>query len=167
MPSLPKPPAAKHHLSPKPPDLGAVLSCARSLGHAPASGAQRPPLKGRNLGVLCGNGQGAHVEAFQQAATELGARAAVLAASQTLGSTPQTAEEAARLLSRLYDAVTCDGVPDQVVDALARTATIPVTNGYIAAAAQAATLAARLDGADAPQHRHRRILQALVLQSMC
>lgn len=107
------------------------------------------------------------MEAFQQAAIDLGARTAVLAADLTLASTPQTIEDTARLLSRLYDAVACDGLPDQVVAALAQTATIPVTSGYIRAAEQAGALATRLDGADAPRHKRRRILQALVLQSMC
>ena len=107
------------------------------------------------------------MEAFQQAAIDLGARTAVLPADLTLASTPQTIEDTARLLSRLYDAVACDGLPDQVVAALAQTATIPVTSGYIRAAEQAGALATRLEGADAPRHQRRRILQALVLQSMC
>lgn len=83
-----------------------------------------------------------------------------------LMSAPQTIDDTARLLSRLYDAVVCDGLPDALMDRLARSATIAVRGGYIAAASHAGALACHLDGSDSLQHKRRRILEALVMQSM-
>lgn len=161
-------PLAAHlpRLDPAWPALDTVLECARRLGHAPMSGSRPTPFKHRNLVLLCASRHVAGLEDFRNAASGLGANVAVLVSDLHLNSAPQTVEDTARLLSRLYDAVVCDGLPDAVVDRLARSATVAVRAGYIGAAAHADALAQHLAGADPLQHKRHRILQALVMQSM-
>jgi len=142
-----------------------VLACAERLRRMPA-GALHGLLKGRNLGLLCVDSRTQDLDAFRDAATGLGAQVALLASDLASGSAAQKIDNTARLLSRLYDAVTCDGLPDDVVDRLAQAASIPMTRGHIAVVAQADMLAAQLDTDAGPQDRRRSVLQALVVQSM-
>ncbi len=149
----------------KAPDLQAVLECADRLRRTQA-GTPRPLLKSRNLGLLYANSQAQNLETFRDVATDMGANVALLASDLASTSPAQTIDDTARLLSRLYDAVTCDGLPDDVVDRLAQVASIPVTRGHIAAVAQADALAALPGGTDTPQDKRRSVLQALVMLSM-
>lgn len=162
----PEPSAENLHLVANRPVVEVVLACARRLERLSTVGVREMPLRNRNLALLCSVETVEYTEALREAAVGLGACVAVLACDLTPGSPPKRIEEMARLLSRLYDAVTCNGVSDLVVDALARTATIPVTTGHIAAVAQAYAWAEQLGGPAPPEHKRRRILQALALQSM-
>ena len=161
-------PVADHHKDPKKPDAGAVLACVAGSGRAAQPGVPHRPLRGQNLGLLCGgDGRAQNIEAFRDAAAELGAHVAIIRSDLTSASTTQTIGETARLLSRLYDAVECDGLPEAVVDELARVATIPVSSGHIALAEQVDMLAHQLEGPDAWEQKRRSLLQALVMQSVC
>jgi ornithine carbamoyltransferase len=161
-----KSPVADHHTRPQHPDPGAVLACAAGLRRNALPGVPHRPLRGQNLGLLCSGGQTQAIEAFRDAATDLGANVAVIRSDLASASTTQTIGETARLLSRLYDAVECDGLPEAVVDELARVATIPVSSGHIALAEQADSLAILLDGVDPLEHKRFSVLQALVMQSV-
>ncbi len=145
--------------------VGELRACLLRLDDAQTRGGLQTVLQGRHLGLLCA-GQTTDVAAFQQAAGELGARVAVLASDLAWANDPHQVTETARLLSRLYDAVTCAGVPNAVVDSLARAATIRVSSEYVRASARLDTWAARLDALAPVEHTRRSLLQALVVLSM-
>lgn len=167
MHNKPKAPAADPRKSTKHLEPDAVLAYAAGLRRTALPGALHLPLRGQNIGLLCGHEQAPAVEAFRDAAADLGAQVAIIRSDLApAGATPKISE-IARLLSRLYDAVACDGIPDEIVDQLAQAATIPVTSGHIAAAEQADRLAGQLPGSDPLDQKRRRVLHALVMQSLC
>jgi ornithine carbamoyltransferase len=162
-----KPPIAQQRKRATRPDTNAVLACAAGMRSAASPGITPRPLRGQNLGLLCAGGQAQAIEAFRDAAAGLGANVAIIRSDLNSASTAQTVLETARLLSRLYDAVECYGLPDAVADELARTATVAVTSGHVAAAEQVDLLANLLEGSDSWEHKRRDVLQALVMQCMC
>lgn len=162
-----KSPVMDHRRGPKHPDPDAVLACATGLWRTSLTGSQQRPLKGQNLGLLCDDECIDAVEAFRGAAAELGANVAIIRSDLASASATQKIGDIARLLSRLYDAVECNGLPDEVVEQLAQAASIPVGSGHIATTEQVDALARRLEGTDTWEQKRRSVLQALVMQSVC
>ncbi|QPF74129.1 hypothetical protein G8A07_15215 [Roseateles sp. DAIF2] len=107
----------------------ALLRRALALGQAPAPA----PLRGRNIALLCaGTPDEPGLAALELAAARLGGRVARIDAAAWLddaADTPQQTEAALRLLERLYDAVDCEGLPEERARALQRRTGLPVFIG--------------------------------------
>ncbi|WP_395699954.1 hypothetical protein [Aquabacterium sp.] len=111
-------------------ELQVLLGSAEALRRAAAAGIEQPLLRGKNIAVLCNQADCAAAEAFTRAATRLGARVARISPDTALQRGEADAErDTARLLGRLYDAVECDELPDEVVHRLQRSIGVPVYNG--------------------------------------
>ena len=134
----------------------ALVAEAGALQRAAQGGEPRQPLRGVHVGLVCGDDTVDAAVQFKAAAVALGAQVTLLDPARTLEG-DAALEEVARLLGRLYDAVACLDLPEDLARRLAqcaavpvlevRTALAPAAGGGIAAdqrpwAAQAALLAA-------------------------
>ncbi len=91
----------------------------------PAS--SRPlPLRARNIGILCDDPQRPEAVLLHRAATELGARVALVRSDLDAASGRAALQDTARVLGRLYDAVLCVDLPPPIVQRLRDAAEIPV-----------------------------------------
>ena len=127
-----------------PTELGALLGQVRAMRVARrGEGGSSAPLRGRNVGLLCGGEPGEAAALFTRAATALGARVAWLSADL---ATPGARDEpaVARVLGRLYDAIACQAVPSETVACLRRASGVPVYDGLACAAEPGAALAPML-----------------------
>ena len=151
-----------------PEDEAALIGRARLLQAASLRAAFPLQLKGKNLGVFCDlANEGSESRAlFQRAAEELGAHVATIRpALASLGS-PAEVRHTARILSRFYDAVECQGMAPELVRQISREAAIPIYDGIACAAHPTAALANQLDDRSLPTDNRRFILQALLLGSI-
>lgn len=111
-------------------ELQMLLGSADALRRAAAAGIEQPLLRGKNIAVLCNETDCEAADAFTRAATLLGARVARISPDAALQrGEADAARDTARLLGRLYDAVECDELPDEVVERLQRSIGVPVYNG--------------------------------------
>ena len=149
-----------------PGDESALLSQARSLQRAAAVGRVQPLLRGKNLGLLCGDDTRPQALLFRQAASELGAHVAHIGMSLTEASSAQEVAHTARMLSRLYDAVECQGLASALVQQLAEVADIAVYDGLASAEPLIERLAAQLGRDNAAGDNRRFVLQALLLHTI-
>jgi ornithine carbamoyltransferase len=151
-----------------PEDEAALIGRARLLQAASLRAAFPLQLKGKNLGVFCDlANEGSESRAlFQRAAEELGAHVATIRpALASLGS-PAEVRHTARILSRFYDAVECQGMAPDLVRQISREAAIPIYDGIAYAAHPTAVLANQLDDRSLPTDNRRFVLQALLLGSI-
>lgn len=149
-------------------DEAALVSRARFVQAASLQGALPLQLKGKNLGLLCDEGdEGSESRAlFRRAATELGAHvAAIRPALSSLGS-PAEIQHTARILGRFYNAVECQGVAPEIVHQIGQAAGIPVYDGIACATHPTASLAGLLGDRTSPADNRRFVLQALLLGSI-
>ena len=94
----------------------------RGVAAAPALVHPHPqPLRSRNVGILCDDPQRPEAVLLQQAATDLGARVALVRSPLDEASGPLALAHTARVLGRLYDAVLCVELPPAIVEHLRRT----------------------------------------------
>lgn len=146
-------------------DLAALLSSARALQRAAASGRTQPLLRGKHLGLMCDDDRQPEAELFRRAASELGAQVAHIRPSLSEQSSAGEVQHTARMLGRLYDAVECQGVAARLVEQVAAEAHVPVFDGIALPRHPTAPLADQLgDGDDA--ERRRYLLQALLVSSI-
>jgi ornithine carbamoyltransferase len=89
------------------------------------------PLRGRNIGILCDDTQRLDAAVLQKAASDLGARAALVPADLSRSTEGPELAHTGRLLGRLYDAVICIDLPASFVGALRETAGVPVHSGVM------------------------------------
>jgi len=151
-----------------PEDEAALIGRARLLQAASLRAVFPLQLKGKNLGVFCDLAdEGSESRTlFQRAAEELGAHVATIRpALASLGS-PAEVRHTARILSRFYDAVECQGMAPELVRQISREAAIPIYDGIACAAHPTASLANQLDGRSLPADNRRFVLQALLLGSI-
>jgi ornithine carbamoyltransferase len=159
-------PSAFRKLPPQ--DEAALMDRARFVQAAFLRGALPLQLKGKNLGLLCdeGNEGSESRELFRRAATELGAHvAAIRRALSSLGS-PAEIQHTARILGRLYIAVECQGVAPEIVHQIGQAAGIPVYDGIGCATHPTASLAGLLGDRTSPADNRRFVVQALLLGSI-
>jgi ornithine carbamoyltransferase len=97
-----------------------------SRGADAPSGATPLPLGNRNVGILCADPQRREAFLLQRAASDLGARVALVRSDLDDASGQTALEHTARVLSMLYDAVICVDLPLRIVDQLRDAAGIPV-----------------------------------------
>lgn len=101
-------------------DLASLLQAAESLKAAAQAGRPQQPLRGKNIAVMCESGDDQAAQGFTAAASALGARVSHIRPAP---------KDTAPLLGRLYDAIECEGLPEDTVRELARGAGRPVFNG--------------------------------------
>ena len=144
--------------------VGELRACLLRLDDAHTRGGLQTVLRGRHL--ACSAPGRRRTSQRSSRPRENWAPGSLLASDLAWANDPHQVTETARLLSRLYDAITCAGVPNAVVDSLARAATIPVSSEHVRASARLDTWADRLDALAPAEHTRRSLLQALVVLSM-
>ncbi len=87
------------------------------------------PLRGKNLALLTTRPPGAESALLQAAATQLGARVALVRYTHRADAQARDVEVLARALGRMYDAIDCESLPEPVPQRIARCAGLPVTEG--------------------------------------
>jgi ornithine carbamoyltransferase len=110
-------------------DVLALLAAAEGLKRAANSGDTHRLLRGKNLALLCEAQAGDRCDAFNQAATDLGAQVARIRPSELQLTQRAAVQETARVLGRLYDAIECEGMPQDLLEVVERDAGVPVYNG--------------------------------------
>lgn len=107
--------------------VGALLCVADRLdGHG--AGAPQMLLRGKNIALVCGQSDPEDASVFERAATGLGARVARIRSGDTGLAPGAELIATAKMLGRLYEAVECQGVDDQVVAQLEQHAGTVVYN---------------------------------------
>ncbi|WP_198971779.1 ornithine carbamoyltransferase [Xylophilus sp. ASV27] len=144
----------------------AVLSHARMLQDAARQGTTRSWLRGKNVALLCEDGDAEDQTLFHEAATGLGARVARIHHSLAGLDTPQEVRHAARLLGRLYDALECQGMAPNLVRQLSAEAGVPVYDGLASSRHPTAALATQLPGLAHARDKRRFVLQAVLLHTL-
>ncbi|MBX3604762.1 MAG: hypothetical protein KF788_05810 [Piscinibacter sp.] len=108
------------------PELHCLLRRAARLRET----AGDAPLRGRNLALLCDDdGPDDGSAALQHAASALGAQVARLRAGDACARDGRIDRPTIRLLGRLYDAIDCNGLPAEQLEAIRQEAGVPVFNG--------------------------------------
>jgi ornithine carbamoyltransferase len=145
--------------------VAALLADAQLLQRAARSGATRPLLRGKNLGLLCAIDTECNDDAalFRRAATELGAHVAHIRPSLSERSALPEVQAAARMLGRLYDAVECQCMPAILVQRLRLHVDVPVFDGLASPRHPIAHVAELLDAEAAPDDKRCFVLQAVLL----
>lgn len=144
----------------------ALLGQARALQAGAQHGALPPLLGGKRLGLMSRASGDEAARLFCRAAAELGAHVSLIEPRLDEDSDAQQVDELGRLLSRLYDAVECQGLSPALVRRLGRAATIPVYEALAGDAHPSARLAAQLPGEAAVADKRRWLLQAALLESV-
>ena len=147
-------------------DHVALLSGARALKRAALAGSPQKPLRGKNIGLLCEAQDAADAELFRRAATELGARVARISPTASGLLAPDGVPRTARILSRLYDAIECQGLPADLVQQLRVAAGVPVCDAIGSQSHPSAALAAMLEGGVDDADNRRFILQAMLIATL-
>jgi len=148
------------------PEFEDVLRMARALKSAAESGAPRLLLRGKHLGLLSETQDSVEAAMFRSAAHELGARVAHIYPSLSKLATFREVRETAHLLSRLYDAVECQGVPLELIELLGREAGVPVYDSLTDRARPNQHAVELLDDLGGSSASWRYLLQALLLNAL-
>jgi ornithine carbamoyltransferase len=143
----------------------ALLANARLLRDASDAGRARTLLRDKFLGLLAEDDDSEKAELFKSAATSLGARVAHIRPSLDDRSDPRVVRETARMLSRLYDAIECQGQPPALVASLREHAAVPVFDEISSPRSAASDFAARLGGGDGIDAR-RFVVQVVLLSTL-
>lgn len=132
----------------QPPDrylaAGDILSLFGAAQRLRAELRMRPdyePLRGKNLAQLTTRPPGAESALLQAAATQLGARVALVRYTDRADGQARDVESLARVLGRMYDAIDCESLPEPVPQGIARCAGLPVTEGLCSDRHRACALA--------------------------
>jgi ornithine carbamoyltransferase len=110
-------------------DVLAIVDTARALKRASHAGAASRPLRGKNLALLRDAGAQDGNDAFDRAATELGAHVAHLRPGDARIASDSDLAATARMLGRLYDGIECEHAALDMVEPLERHAGVPVFDG--------------------------------------
>lgn len=107
-------------------DLRALVLSAFGLKRAARQGTVPAPLRGKHVAVFSKDAQSEVAQAFDQAATQLGARVSHLQPRPELLAAEGTDVE---VLARLYDAIEWEGLASEAALHLEERMGIPVFNG--------------------------------------
>lgn len=146
-------------------DVSALLQSARMLVRSRLERPSHQALKGRNVGLVCDESSGEPANLFRRAATRLGAHVSLLAVESTSEAARDARRQTALLLGRLYDAIECQSMAQEIVVALGRAAGVPVYHGLATPEHPTASLATLLDEV-APEERRELIVQAVLLSTI-
>ena len=146
-------------------ELQALLARAKALQRE--SSQHSRPLLGKRLGLMSAAPESEDAHLFRQAAHELGAHVALIPApTEHLEGQADPLPGVGRLLGRLYDAVECQGLSDDMVRALADVARIPI---YAGLAGHGHAIFKLAQGWKTPApliYRRRWLVQAALLTAM-
>jgi len=138
---------------------------ASLLRDALQAGRTQSLLRDKFIGLLADRDDTDQAELFKSAAVALGARVAHIRPSLTERSDPRVVRETARMLSRLYDAIECQGQPAPLVQRLRDESKVPVFESLAAPTSVATALAERL-GADRDVEGRRFVVQVMLLSTI-
>jgi ornithine carbamoyltransferase len=161
-PPRPTEPAA----APWPEDGRALVEQAGALRRAFADGLPVPLLRGRKLGLLCPDANTPAARLFSEAASALGAQVAHIKADSYAGGGDVDLAHIAHLLSRLYDAVECQGLAPGVAQQLAALAGNVVCDGLAADGGIIDQLVRQMGGPTERPDDRRYVLQAWLLRRL-
>jgi len=147
-------------------DEALLLTFARRLRRFADARQEQSLLRGKNLGLLCDLGDSEPASRFRRAATDLGARVALIHPDLSPASSDVDIAETGRMLGRLYDGIECLGIDASVVKRLGAAAKVPVYDGISAGDHPTAKLAARLGAEDVVEQCHRFVIQAVLLSTL-
>ncbi len=156
------PPAAPERVARSASDTVDALEVAVATLKAHAlTGAIQWPLRGRNIGILCNDPERPEAFLLQRAASDLGARVALVLWNADDASGSPASQQTAHVLGRLYDVLICVEVPQEIARHLRDASGIPVISDV--AVEWAALCAARPDATDDARY----LLQALLIDLCC
>lgn len=110
-------------------DTLAVLDAARHLRDARRSGRPFGSLRGKNLALLYEPRWAPAADAVHRAAADLGAHVVHLSLASTQCAANDRMRDTARILGRLYDAIDCAALAEELLNEIERNAGVPVFNG--------------------------------------
>ena len=142
-----------------------VLATARWLRRSPEP-LRRRILRDSNLALICESAEHRDAVFFLEAAAGLGARVAHTRIGLSDLRTPAVLEQTARMLGRLYQAVECHGMPEDLVRALGGQAGIPVFCGLASPEHPLAQLARAIQDRAPDEQCHRLVVQAALVSSL-
>lgn len=149
-----------------PQQVTAVMSTARSLQRAAATGRVQRLLRGKNFGLLCDSPDAPAARLFRDAAAELGGHVSHIRPNLTEWSTEQDVRHTARMLGRLYDAVECQGLPSSLVQQVGQAAGVPIFDAVASDEHPSARLVEEFDDQIPPDASRRFVLQAVLLNAL-
>lgn len=145
-------------------DQALLLAAARRVNQARFSGTLGTLLLGRHVAVMAPDDSEA-ARLFRHAGTEMGAQVALVPALAA-NSSATDLQTTGRMLSQLYDAVECQGMPATLVRGIAQGATVPVFDGLATAQHPVAALAERVAEDAAVVDANRLVVQAVLLSAI-
>lgn len=110
-------------------DLSYILDLARDLKRAKYAGHEVQRLKGKNIALIFEKASTRTRCAFEVAAYDQGANVTYLDPVGSHIGKKESVKDTARVLGRMYDAIEYRGMSQQLVEALAEYAGVPVFNG--------------------------------------
>ena len=159
-----------------PDEAGAILDTARELLRSASQGQGNAALKGKQLGLMCANetngelvkadSESGDAACFRLAATRLGAHVARIRPRLNAGSSVPELRRLALMLGRLYDAVECQGMSEDLVKKIRAQAGVPVYFRLAGESHPTAALAERLEGSASQRDKRLIVLQAALLRSL-
>lgn len=147
------------------PELAALLSSAKALQHAAASGHGRILLRGKNIGLLSEDPDEASAVRFVAAAQGLGAQVALIRPSHAGLLQPASAMATTRMLGRLYDAIECQDLPPDLLEQLRQHGGVPVLDSQAGLAACPPEWSEELH-VSSPTELEHLLVQALLMRAL-
>ncbi|WP_421693658.1 ornithine carbamoyltransferase [Aestuariivirga sp.] len=112
-----------------PREIGFLLKLAADLKAAKYAGTEVPRLRGKDIALIFEKDSTRTRVGFEVAAYDQGARVTYLGPTGTHIDHKESVKDTARVLGRIYDAIEYRGFGQDVVEALAKYAGVPVYNG--------------------------------------
>ena len=116
----------------EPAEIRMLLRLAADLKTARRAGTQRPALAGKHIALIFEKPSTRTRTGFEVAAQDQGAHVTYLGPGESQLGHKESVRDTARVLGRLYDGIEYRGHGQELVDALARHAGVPVYNGLTA-----------------------------------
>ena len=144
----------------------ALAATAIAFRQAAQSGQAAHPLQGKNLGLVCEDEDSPDATLFEQAARALGAHVVRIRPSVAGLCNDNALPQTARMLGRLYNAIECQGLPQEMVDRIRHHAGVPVYDGLSRFSASKRAVATMVDGDSDSADIRSYVLQALLVGSV-
>jgi ornithine carbamoyltransferase len=144
----------------------ALAATATAFKHAALAGQATRPLQGKNLGLICEAEDSPDAALFESAARALGAHVVRIRPSVAGLGNDAALPQTARMLGRLYDAIECQGLSQDMVDRIRHHAGVPVYDALSRASANQQAVARLVDGDGNDPDNRGYVLQALLVGSV-
>jgi ornithine carbamoyltransferase len=144
----------------------ALAATAVAFRHAARAGLAARPLQGKNLGLICESDDSPDAALFEEAARALGAHVVRIRPSVAGLGNDKALPQTARMLGRLYNAIECQGLSQEMVDRIRRHAGVPVYDALSRISASQRAVATLVDGEGESPDVRGYVLQALLVGSV-